>query len=272
MPKHNKKRNTAFLYEMLVREVVKQSISKNEANRNKVISILKENFKVGSEINKELKLFKNLLETRNLSATTAEKLIQESKKEYKKLDRKKIFKEQSAVIKNINKQLSKNVFSNFVPNYKDLATLSQIFDEDVGVKNRVMLEEHLLTKLTFNPNQNSSEDAQTSNLIVNKFVEKFNNKYNTDLIENQRSLLNKYILSFLDNGVDFKFFLNEEIGRLKGKINKSFDVEELRNDQEMTSKMNKIKNILESFSKKPIDKQSIQQILKIQNLVTEVEN
>ena len=50
------------------------------------------------------------------------------------------------------------------------------------------------------------------------------------------------------------------------------DVEELKNDQEMTSKMNKIKNILESFSKKPIDKQSIQQILKIQNLVTEVEN
>ena len=33
MAKHNKKRNTAFIYEALVREIVKQSVAKNEQKR-----------------------------------------------------------------------------------------------------------------------------------------------------------------------------------------------------------------------------------------------
>ena len=44
MPKHNKKRNTAFLYETLVREVVKQTITKDFDKRDKAITILKEHF------------------------------------------------------------------------------------------------------------------------------------------------------------------------------------------------------------------------------------
>ena len=272
MPKHNKKRNTAFLYEMLVREVVKQSISKNKVSRNKVISIIKENFGPGTEINKELKLFKNLLETNNLSLTTAEKLIQESKKEYEKLDKKKIFKEQSVIIKKINKEMTKGVFANFVPNYKDLATLSQIFDADVSVKRRVMLEEHFLSKLTTKSKDEKAKDSKLSNLVVNNFVEKFNTKYKDTLQENQKNLLNKYILSFLDSGADFKFFLNEEIGRLKEKINESFGVEEVQNDEEMSSKMMKVKEILEGFRERPVGKEDLQKILKIQKLANEVNN
>ena len=272
MPRHNKKRNTAFLYEMLVREVVKQSISKDGSHRNEVISILKEGFKAGSEISKELKLFKNLLETQNLPPNVAEKLIQESKKQYKNLDKNKIFKEQSAVIKKINKKLSKNVFSNFVPNYKDLATLSQIFDEDITAKKRVMLEENLLKKLIFKENDNSSTKPQTSNLVVKNFIEKFNTKYKGGLNESQRQLLNKYILSFKDSGADFKFFLNEEIGRLKEEVNKSFSVEEIENDPAIVLKMKKVKDILEGFSKKPILREDLQQLLKIQKLAYEVKN
>ena len=44
MSKHNKKRNTAFIYEALVREVVKQSIAKNTKKRNLAISLIKEFF------------------------------------------------------------------------------------------------------------------------------------------------------------------------------------------------------------------------------------
>ena len=34
MARHNKKRNTAFIYESLVREIVKQSVAKDEKKRN----------------------------------------------------------------------------------------------------------------------------------------------------------------------------------------------------------------------------------------------
>ena len=35
MAKHNKKRNTAFIYEALVREIVKQSVAKDEKKKKR---------------------------------------------------------------------------------------------------------------------------------------------------------------------------------------------------------------------------------------------
>jgi len=270
MSKHNKKRNTAFLYEVLVREVVKRTLNKDAKERNKVITTLKKSFKNTAEIGKELRLFKTLLETNGVSNRVGEKLIQETKKAYSKLDKKKIFQEQSALIKKINKEISKGVFSNFVPNYRDLATLSQIFGEDVNVKKRVMLEESILRKITFNEALAAKSDKIT-NLVVNKFIEKFNKKYDQKLFENQKILLNKFILSFVDNGIDFKVFLNEEIENLKNTINKSFKLEELKNDEKMSARMREVQSFLEDHNKEPINETSLQRLLKIQALAVETQ-
>jgi len=271
MSKHNKKRNTAFLYEALVREVVKRTMNNNMDIRNKVIAIIKETFTPKSEIGKELRLFKTLLETKGVSPRVGERLIQEAKKEYKHLDEKKIFTEQSALIKKINKEISKSVFANFVPNYRDIATLSQIFGEDITIKNRVMLEEKVLSKIA-NKKSKSLKNDKINNLVVNKFIERFNGKYGTTLIESQKTLLNKYILSFLDNGVDLKMYLNEELGRLKDAVKGSYDLEELQKDTSMKDKMKKVEKLLESFSAKPVDKEMLQSLLKVQTVVAEVEN
>ncbi len=74
--------------------------------------------------------------------------INEVKRSHSKLDKEKIFKEQTALINKINKMLSKNVFSNFVPNYKNLATISQILNPDVSIKHRVLLEGFLVEALS----------------------------------------------------------------------------------------------------------------------------
>ena len=63
MSKHNKKRNTAFIYEALVREVVKQSIAKNSQKRNLAISLIKEFFNKNTLLYKDLQLYKSILET-----------------------------------------------------------------------------------------------------------------------------------------------------------------------------------------------------------------
>ena len=42
--KHNKKRNTAFVYEALVREVAKAVVRKDEKRKNLIVKIIKENF------------------------------------------------------------------------------------------------------------------------------------------------------------------------------------------------------------------------------------
>jgi len=272
MPKYNKKRNTAFLYEALVREAVKKSLNKEVKKRNKIISVLKESFAHNTFLGKELMLFKILLETKGLSTRSADKLIEKVKKEYLKLNTKEIFNEQSALIKKINKQISKNVFSNFVPNYKDLATISQILNADSGVRNCIILEENLLNKITQKTNfKEKNKKSKISNLVVNGFIKKFNDKYSTSLQENQKVLLSKFILSFMDNGVDFKVFLNEEIEYLKKTIRNSYDLEELKKDDNMMIKMKKVLSLLENANTKPVDNEFLQQLLKIQSLAKEIE-
>ena len=273
MPKHNKKRNTVFLYEILVREAVKQSLNKNIEKRNKIISTLKKVFGVKTILGQELRLFKNLLETREISTRAAERLIQETKKEYLKFNPKEIFEAQSALIKKINKEISKSVFSNFVPNYKDLATLSQIFNTDINIKKRVLLEEGILNKIIQKTDTTiQDKKSKISNLVVNGFVKKFNSKYGPSLLENQKALLSRFILSFMDEGTDFKIFLNEEIENLKRIVRSSFKLEELKKDDVMMNKMKEVLKLLDESSKKPIDNDFLRQLLKIQAVAQEVKD
>ena len=65
--KHNKKRNTAFLFESLVREMTKAVINKDMDRKQKVLAIIKEHFQKGSELSKELEIYKSVLDTKALS-------------------------------------------------------------------------------------------------------------------------------------------------------------------------------------------------------------
>ena len=126
--KHNKKRNTAFLYEALARELTISILESNHERQKKATSILKEFFKKGEMLSDELGLYQNLTDVDSLSAHAADKLIQETRFLHSRLDKKQIFNEQTRLISKINKELSKDVFSYFVPNYKSLATIYQIFN------------------------------------------------------------------------------------------------------------------------------------------------
>ena len=59
--KHNKKRNTAFLFETLTREYIKAVVKKNTARQTLVKRIIKENFAKGSVLNQELKIYREVL-------------------------------------------------------------------------------------------------------------------------------------------------------------------------------------------------------------------
>ena len=50
-------------------------------------------------------------------------------------------------VKFINKEIDSNVFGNFVPNYKTLATIDQIFNLKIDPKSRVILENEIIEKM-----------------------------------------------------------------------------------------------------------------------------
>ena len=269
--KHNKKRNTAFLYEALVKEVAKSVIEKDLQRKGLLVSIIKEHFNVQTHLGKELQLYRTLASSEDMEANVAEKLIQEAKKEHQKIDKKKLFVEQSRVISKINKTLSRDVFSNFVPNYKNLATISQIFNDDITIKNKVLLEAELLKVMTSETNK-SENKLPVSNLVYRTFLKQFNETYGNELMQEQKSLLQNYILSFNDNGLQFKIYLNEELGRLKKVILKALKVEEIKSDGLMKEKTKTVLGLIENFKNKPFNKNMLTQVLKMQSLVKEIQN
>ena len=104
--KHNKKRNTAFVYEALIRELTKAVVRKNKQRKNQIVSIIKEHFNNDSLLSKELSLYQAICVTRDLDRGTAEKVFIESRISHRALDKKALYQEQSKLIKMINKNSS----------------------------------------------------------------------------------------------------------------------------------------------------------------------
>jgi len=61
--KHNKKRNTAFLYESLIKELAKSVVYSDKTRQNLISGIIKEHFRKGTTLSKELGLYKQIYET-----------------------------------------------------------------------------------------------------------------------------------------------------------------------------------------------------------------
>ena len=271
--KHNKKRNTAFLYEALIREMTKAVVSKNQEQKNKIVDILKESFSSNKPLGKELGLYQALLNSSELDPVTSEKLLYQIREAYSQLDSEEIYNAQSHVIKRINKEVGSDVYNNFVPNYKSIATVSQLFGVDstaVGIKRGVLLEQNVLQTLTSKKVDEKPKDLKPiDNIVFKTFSGKFNDVYSDNLLSEQKELLNRYILSF-DSDTDIKIYLNEELGRLHSALNDALKTDEIKSDDNMSESTTSVIEMIEDFKNHPVDKTLVEKVLKIQNLVHEI--
>ena len=267
--KHNKKRNTAFVYEALVRELTESVVKNNKNKQNKIVSIIKDHFKGDSLLKEELELYKSIYETRHIEKTTAEKIVVQVKEKHDSIDKRKLFLEQSALINKINRTLSNKVYNNFVPNYKTIASVYSIFQEALPIRDRVLLEENIVDQMSASVEIVQETQQPIDSLVYGTFVTKFNEEYSDSLNENQKTLLSTYVSSFQDNGVDLKIYLNEEIGRIKGKLS------ELKNenqDSNLKEKIEKVYNILDNTKTREIDTETLEIVLSTQQLLEDLEN
>ena len=268
--KHNKKRNTAFLFETLASQLTRAIVRKDNSAKAATKNLISKHFRKGTNLYEELQLYKAITETKGLEAIVAEKLIYEVKARRLHMADADVFKEQSSLIDDMNKEYGKAVFSTFVPNYKSLATISQLFNFEAPVKERVLLESSIIEHLTGEEGSKPQEMKPIDSLVYKTFVEKFNEKYSDTLSEEQKNLLGKYISSFADNGLGLKVFLNEEIGRLKKVLETALESPEIKSDNLMLENTNKVIEELRSYSQKPIDEGVVKKILKIQQLALEI--
>ena len=273
--RHNKKRNTAFLYEALLKEVTKAIISGDKKTKRTAISILKESFAPKTILSEELELYKTLLETKEVDNLVAEKIVFQVRQARNDISESDIVEAQNRLISRVNKELSSGVYSNFVPNYKNLATVSQLFSTDEGnasIKSGVLLEQKIVTSMMEGINTPEVPKMKPiDNLVFKSFVSKYNKEYSSGILNEQKELLNRYILSFSDNGVDISIYLNEELGRLHDALSDSLKTKEIKTDTTMLESTNKVISMIDGFRETPIDKNLVEDVLKIQNLVNEIQ-
>ena len=267
--KHNKKRNTAFLYECLIKELTKSVVREQLDRKNTIIAIIKENFHKGSPLKQDLDVYRSILESNKVSKEYASRFLVETKKDFDNLDRKEIFNCQTNLIKQINESLSPAAFANFISNYKDIASVGAFFDSKLKAKSRLIVEARLIQNLT---KEKTIKEGMKhiDNLTYKTFVDKFNNVYNRSLMKEQKDLLTNYIVSFSDNGLALKSFLNEEIFRLKKEIDTLMENKKTLKNNAFSSKLQRVKEKLVYFSKVPITEQVVKDVFYIQDLVEEV--
>ena len=269
--KHNKKRNTAFLFETLVKELTKAVLNNEAAKQKAVSTLIKEHFNKKTNLSKELSLYKQLYETKSFPKEVAEKFITQIKSEHEKLNETELFNEQSQLIAKINKQLGFQVYDNFVPNYKTLATISQIFNKNVQTKSKILLEQELLETITGAVENKKVILERTDAFTFKRFIERFNEEYGDKLLREQKDLLNRFINNTEDD-IELKIYLNEEIDRLKTEIKASFGTDLLKSNDELATKVKKVNETLQSLKIHAINEELIKKIMYIQQFVSEVKN
>jgi len=267
--RHNKKRNTAFVYESLVKEATVAILKGDEKGKKNAIKLLRKHFAHGSVLHRHLDCYRSLYENQSLTQNTSEKILKEAKLASRLLDAEGLFVKQTDLINDVNKELSPSVFNNFVPNYKTLATIDQIFSGKLSPKNSIILESQIVASMS-RPGKNLDNWDVVDNIVYSSFVQKFNSKYKTELMQEQKELLNYYISSFSDNSLSLKTFLNQEIGRLKEALAKAVEMDEIKNDPQMVEKTGRIIEKLNTFHKEQISETVLLTVLKTQALVQEI--
>jgi hypothetical protein len=264
--KHNKKRNTAFIYEVLIKELSKASMHNLQERKTKIINILKEFFSKGTPLKKELEIYRSFNDLSDADEATIQKIISEARDQASALNHKKTYESQTKVINLINKSLGQESWDTFVRNYKKVATVNQAIFSKLNPKKQIFLEQKLIQTLMESKTE-KKPFPNINKLTLSTFLEKFNSEYGKTLNEHQKELLNKYIISYKDNGLELKMFLYNELDRLKEILKK-----EINNKNDNSLKFELILEKIKNYSNKKIDRKMITEVIKIQSLTGEVNN
>ena len=264
--RHNKKRNTAFLYECLIKQLTIAIVRKDDNLKQNIIDIVREHFNKSTILHEDLFLYKQLLETK-LIKQHASRFLFEVRRDWESLDRKKVFNAQTALIKQINESLSVDFFASFVDNYRDIATVGSFLQSShLKAKQRIVAEDRMFN-LASTETKETKVFKHVDNLTYSTFVNKFNETYKHTLRDEQRLLLTNFITSFSDNGLGLKCFMNEELGRLKKEMTSLIETDTVTETYKQRGQ--KVLDKLDAFSCTPINEEMVKDVFYIQDLIAE---
>lgn len=226
--KHSKYRNTAILFELLVRQTTADLLQNRDSQ---AVKILKKYF-TNTELGREYALYGSFNTTKKLSESKAEMFINTVLEQRKKLNLEKLNREKYNLIKEIKNNYDiDNFFKAKIENYKIYASIYTIFEsqntKSIDVKQSVLskinLLEHIVDGGVENKSASSSmveeimkEDKEIRLLAYKIMVEKFNKKY-ANLSERQKDVLKEYINNISETEA-LKKYMNRIISEIKQEM------------------------------------------------------
>jgi len=231
--KHSKYKNTGILFEMLVRQVAADTM---HGRRTKALPIIKRHFKSGTELGKELQLYRTLQEEEFKTETSAQKFLQACVTARKSLNEGALRRQKYNLIKEINDTfIIDNFFKSRVSNYNIMAAAYKLFEyAEVDnpaqiVRSKATLVEHVLRNTLANPvKQNKGGVIKETYAVQPKdvrllsykmLIDKFNDKYN-GLNQRQKNILREYINN-VTNTVALKEFITNEIPVIQKELKRA---------------------------------------------------
>lgn len=279
--KHSKFKNTGFLFELLTRQITLEILNNSQEKARKIVA---EFFGNGTELSKELRLYKLLIDEKYNSENKAEKFIEAILDARTKLDEQKLIKEKYNLVKVIKENFEIDTFlTSPVTNYRVLASIHKLFEakkSDISdVKDifdsKLTLVEHISTSA---PTLKQKEDKlfedykkqeKDLRLLTYKIlVETFNKKY-SNLNDSQKNLLREYINNVTNTTKFGEYYTNQ----LKNVVTELHSIHKTMEDKVTKIKLRETINVLKAqkIGKKVTDEQ-VSSLMMAYELVKEIKN
>lgn len=255
--KHNKKRNIGLLYEFFTRFIGKAILENRDNDIVKAKTLLKKHMNRGTDLYKELKLFKVLSEANVSNREQALHLINRVREAVKYQSQARLELEKTSLIHEVNSNLNADLFfEESITDYKKLGVIQVLLNtwrdetlKESVVGETVYLEEKLIEFMTNNKSKDDSQQAlqmtseDVDRLVVNLMTEKVNKKY-SNLNEEQKDVIRLYVFSKDDTQV--KESLVEKLSGIKNKFLAVLPAHrhEFENDKVLIDKLSEVKNTL----------------------------
>lgn len=280
--KHSKYKNTGLIFELLVKQIAADTISKRDSP---ALTVLRKFYTGNTALVREFKLYDFVLKNKGVGSKKAEAILSTIIEVSRKLDANSLKKQKYELIKELKSHYDlEEFFSIKVSAYKPLAALyclmeaqntAGLVDLDVFVDNKTTILEHLT--------QSKTSEGQVKNALIEEYskydkdlrlltykilLEKFNSQYKS-LLPEQKNILKEFIIS-VNSSTRLRNVVNEEMTKLQTQIAK------LKNN--VTDKVVKIK--LEEIQKaivpikntQKVDDNHLVSLMQYYELVNELKN
>ena len=230
--KHSKYKNTGLIFELLVKQIAADTLSKRDSP---ALTVLRKFYTGNTTLVREFKLYDFVLKNKGIGPKKAESILSTIVEISRKLDAKSLSKQKYELIKELKSHYDlEEFFSIKVEAYKPLAALyclmeaqnaAELVDLDVFVDNKTTILEHLT--------QSKTAAGQVKNALIEEYskydkdlrlltykilLEKFNHQYK-DLLPEQKNILKEFIVS-VNSSTRLRNVVNEEMTKLQVEISK----------------------------------------------------